>query len=133
MSIIKQVEEKLKCLILELGYDVDNITVFPSARPDLGDYQLNEAMMLGKKNNKNPRIVAEEIVSKLNEQSMFTNINIAGPGFINFTLSNDFLVDCVNKLKDIKTNNIDYPEKKKILIDYGGANVAKELHVGHLR
>lgn len=133
MSIIKQVEEKLKCLILELGYDVDNITVVPSARPDLGDYQLNEAMMLGKKNNKNPRIVAEEIVSKLNEQSMFTNINIAGPGFINFTLSNDFLVDCVNKLKDIKTNNIDYPEKKKILIDYGGANVAKELHVGHLR
>lgn len=133
MSIIKNIEEEIKKIINDVGYNVESVSLKQSSRPDLGDYQINEAMMLGKQNGENPRDVASKIVNKLNENEMFTNVNIAGPGFINITLTDNFLINVTNKLKDIKENNIDYPTKQKILIDYGGANVAKELHVGHLR
>ena len=133
MSIIKKIENILCKTINDAGYSISKVALKPSSRPDLGDYQINEAMMLGKVYGENPREVAAKITQKLSENDMFEGINIAGPGFINFKLSNMFLVDALNNVSNIKENNIDYPEKKKILIDYGGANVAKELHVGHLR
>ena len=133
MSIINEIESLVTNLINDLNYDINHVSLKPSSRPDLGDYQINEAMMLGKKYNKSPRDVADEIKCKLEENGNFQNVNIAGPGFINVTLSNKCLIESLNKISNIKENNIDYPEKRKILIDYGGANVAKELHVGHLR
>lgn len=133
MSIIKNVETEITDVIKGLGYEVESVSLKPSSRPDLGDYQINEAMMLGKKNGENPREVAIKIVDKLKQLDKFTNLNVAGPGFINISLSDEFISKCVNDLIDIRKNNIDYPKKEKILIDYGGANVAKELHVGHLR
>lgn len=133
MSIIKTVEEKILEIIKKLGYDIEQVTLQPSSRKEFGDYQINDAMALGKKNGKNPRVVAEEIVKELEKETCFTNINIAGPGFINLTLTNEFLIDSVNKIVDIKKNNIDYEKSKTIFLDYGGANCAKVLHVGHLR
>lgn len=133
MSIIKGIESEITDIINSVGYKIDRVSLKPSSRPDLGDYQINEAMMLGKQAGKNPREVALEIIDGLKECKAFTNLNVAGPGFINLSLTDDYVVKLVNELKDVKKNNIDYPKKKKILIDYGGANVAKELHVGHLR
>ena len=133
MSIINEIESLVTNLINDLNYDINHVSLKPSSRPDLGDYQINEAMMLGKKYNKSPSDVADEIKCKLEENGNFQNVNIAGPGFINVTLSNKCLIESLNKISNIKENNIDYPDKRKILIDYGGANVAKELHVGHLR
>ena len=133
MSFIKTLENDLKILIDEIGYEIDKVTLSISNRPDLGEYQINDAMRLAKKYSKNPREIAEEIVSKLNSDSRFENINIAGAGFINVSLSNGFLIECMNKMINDLDVNIDKPDKKKIIIDYGGANVAKMLHVGHLR
>lgn len=133
MSIIKTVESIITNVINDLGYEVEHVQLLNSARPDLGQFQINEAMMLGKKNHKNPREVAEEIVLELEGNGIFTKLNIAGPGFINLSLSDSFLENSLNKMIDLKSNNIDYPTSKKIIIDYGGANIAKELHVGHLR
>ena len=133
MSIIKDLESKVLNSVKSLGYDIEQVALIPSARKELGDYQINDAMMLGKKNSKNPRTVAEEIVKELEKFPEFTKINIAGPGFINLTLTDRFLIDSVNKLIDIKKNNIDLSPRKKIILDYGGANCAKILHVGHLR
>lgn len=133
MSIIKTVEEIITNTILDLGYFVDKVTLHPSSRPDLGDYQINEAMSLGKKLDENPREIAGIIADALIKDHTFTNVNIAGPGFINLSLSDSFLTNSMNKMDKMKEANIDYPTHKKILIDYGGANIAKELHVGHLR
>ena len=133
MSIIKTLEEKVLQAIKELGYELDVVTLQPSTRKEFGDYQINDAMMLGKKAGKNPRIVAEDIVKKIEGFKEFASISIAGPGFINITLKDDFLIASVNKLENIKENNIDTMSKKKIVLDYGGANCAKILHVGHLR
>ena len=133
MSIIKSVEKDIKELIKEAGYELENFVLQPSNRPDLGDYQINDAMSLVKIYHQNPREIAEKIKEKLVTDPRFTNINIAGPGFINISFSDEFLIDSLNKINLDITNNIDIQEKKKIVIDYGGANVAKALHVGHLR
>lgn len=133
MSFIKKVEEKLKQHIINAGYEIDSVILEPSSRKDLGEYQINTAFNLGKINHCNPREVAEKIVIELEKDEMLTNINIAGPGFINISFKDEFYIELVNKmLKDIESN-IDKHEKKKIFMDYGGANIAKTLHVGHLR
>ena len=133
MSILKELEKDLISIINKAGYEVDSIYLEPSNRRDLGEYQLNDAMQLVKIYHKNPREIAEDIVKELEKDSRFTNINIAGPGFINFSLSDEYTYDFLNKINEDIFNNIDKKENKKVVIDYGGANVSKALHVGHLR
>ncbi len=133
MSIIKELEKQVEKKIEESGYEIDNFKLQVTNRPDLGEYQINDAMQLAKKYHKNPRKIAEDITEKLEELNIFTNINIAGPGFINVSLSDEFLINIIEKMSTNIESNIDKQEKKTIVLDYGGANVAKALHVGHLR
>ena len=133
MSLIKKLTEDIKSIVKEAGYQVDDILLVPSGRPDLGDYQLNDAMKLAKEYQKNPREIAEDIAKELEKDPKFTNINIAGPGFINITLTNEYLIDSLNRIYKDQNENIDKAPYKKIVLDYGGANVSKALHVGHLR
>lgn len=132
MSIIKQLEKDITSAIKSLGYDKD-IILEKTSRPDLGQFQINDAMNLAKIYHKNPRVIAEEIKNILEKDSRLTNINIAGPGFINISLADEFLINSVNEINNGIENNIDKKPYKKVVIDYGGANVAKSLHVGHLR
>jgi len=129
-NLIKEQELKLKNILQDLGYETEHVTINISSRPDLGQYQFNDAMSLAKKYGKNPRIIAEEIVNELKKNPVWSEVSIAGPGFINLTFNNDVLLDFVNNdiLAPIVNNN-----PKTIVVDYGGANVAKALHVGHLR
>ena len=133
MSIIKTLTKDLQKIVSQAGYEVENLILQPSGRKDLGQYQLNDAMTLAKKYGKNPRMIAEDIAKELEKDNRFTNINIAGPGFINITLTDEYLVEIINKISKNIEENIDKEQPKKIIIDYGGANVAKALHVGHLR
>ena len=133
MNLIVFLENELGSIIKELGYD-DKVVLNISNRPDLGDYQYNGCMKLASIYKKNPHLIAEEIVSKLNETDYFKNVNIAGPGFINMTLSDELLINYINGVNnnfDINTYKVDTDET--IFLDYGGANVAKALHAGHLR
>ncbi len=133
MSVIKSLEQDIKNLIEEAGYKIDNFTLEVSKRKELGDYQINDCMSLAKIYHKSPVEIAKDIVKKLETNKNLTNINIAGPGFINISLSALFLTSFMNDIKqDIKLN-IDKVHPRKIILDYGGANVAKTLHVGHLR
>ena len=132
-SFIEKQEEIIKETIKKCGYDVDEVTLNVSSRPEFGDYQYNGAMSLAKKYSKNPREIANEITSKLQESKIYKDINIAGPGFINITFSDKELIDYVNELNNNININYSNDNPKKIFMDYGGANVAKALHVGHLR
>ncbi len=124
----KIIEEKISNVLKELNYDNESIVVTSSNRPDLGEYQYNGAMTLAKTYHKNPVSIADEIVNKLNKDLFFKDVNVAGPGFINMSISDEALIDFVN------IDDYEYPQKKNfIFFDYGGANVAKTLHVGHLR
>ena len=133
MNLLLFLENVFKDIIKELGYESDAVLSI-SNRPDLGDYQYNGCMKLASIYNKNPRDIANEIVSELESTNYFKDINIAGPGFINITINDETLVNYVNEVIndfDINTYKIDTDET--IFLDYGGANVAKALHAGHLR
>ena len=131
MSLIKETENYLKEVFNELGYNVDNVNLVPSSRPEFGQFQVNDAFNIAKVNHENPRIVAEKIISKLDNR--FTNVNIAGPGFINLSFSDDVIKAYLNKALIDFNFLVDKHEKKMIIVDYGGANAAKALHVGHMR
>ncbi len=133
MSLIKTIEKEIKNTIESSGYSLENFVLQPSSRPDLGQYQINDPMVLAKKYGKNPRDIANDIVKELENDKRFTNINIAGPGFINISLTDEYLTELLNMINTDITSVIDKKEPKKIILDYGGANVAKALHVGHLR
>ena len=133
MSIIKELEKDINELVKKAGYEEKEIILEPSNRRDLGEYQINDAMSLAKTYHKNPREIAQDIVNELENDNRFTNINIAGPGFINISLSDEYTIEVLNRINKDINNNIDKKESKKVIIDYGGANVAKALHVGHLR
>ena len=133
MHKIDELELKIKGAMKSIGYDVENVTLNPSNRPDLGDYQYNGAMALAKTYHDNPMNIANKIVSIIKDFPEFKEISVANPGFINITLSDEFLIDFANhSLKDI-TSNYNLGINKTIFLDYGGPNVAKVLHVGHLR
>ena len=127
-NYIGKLENIIEKTINECGYKVSNVKLLVSSRKDLGDYQYNGVMALAKEYHDSPINIANKIVEKLKEVNYFTNINVAGPGFINITLTKECLLEFVND----KTNSIT-KKKERIFIDYGGANVAKCLHVGHLR
>jgi len=131
MSYIKETEEYILNVINECGYELDKVSLESSSRPDLGDFQINVAMSLAKKCGKNPREIAETIVSNLDDR--FTNVNIAGPGFINVTVNENKLIEKMNDSINNFDTLIDKQEEKMIIVDYGGANAAKALHVGHMR
>ncbi len=132
MSLILETEKYLNDLMNSLNYDIDYVKLEKSKLPEFGQYQINVAMQLAKKYGKNPREIATEIVSALDNR--FTNVNIQGPGFINVTFNNEVLVEYLNKGINDFNIFVDKPDKKRtIILDYGGANIAKELHVGHLR
>ena len=133
MSIYKELKDSLKQIIENAGYQEESVFLEPSNRRDLGEFQLNDAMQLVKSYHKNPRDIASDIVRELEKDERFTKINIAGPGFINFSLSENYTYEFLNKMNSNIFSNIEKKDAKKILIDYGGANVAKALHVGHLR
>ena len=133
MSIIKELNEEMQKIVAKAGYEIENLVLQPSGRRDLGQFQLNDAMTLAKTYHKAPRMIAEDIVKVLEEDGRFTNLNIAGPGFINITLKDEYLGKLLTEIYLDKSKNIDKREKRRIILDYGGANVAKALHVGHLR
>ena len=133
MSILKELINDLKDNLKKAGYEVENLAIEPSNRRDLGEYQLNDAMQLAKTYHENPRVIAEKIVKELEQDDRFENINIAGPGFINISLSKKYSIEILNRMNKDIFENIDKKDYKKVIIDYGGANVAKALHVGHLR
>lgn len=131
MSFIKETENYITDVIKKCGYEVDNVILESSSRRDLGEFQINVCMGLAKKYGKNPREIAESIISEFDGR--FYNVNIAGPGFINVSISDKYLLDYINgNIKDT-TGFVDKGKEKTIIVDYGGANAAKVLHVGHMR
>lgn len=121
-------EKKIEDALLSNGFSSEVIVVNESGRRDLAEYQYNGCMSLAKKYHMDPLVIADKIVKKLKEDDFFSSVEVAGPGFINMFISNKALVEFTN------INIRKYPKKNKLIfLDYGGANVAKSLHVGHLR
>ena len=113
MSFIKETEKYIYDVITKCGYEIDNVSLESSSRRDLGEFQINVCMALAKKYGKNPRELANEIVANFDER--FTNVNIAGPGFINVTINEKYLIDKINESINNVDSLIDKMEEKTIL------------------
>ena len=122
MNLYKYVSESINN---KLGFTA-NLEV-PRNRA-FGDFSTNAAMVMAKSAGKNPRELAAEILPQLQELGFVADASIAGPGFINLKLRDDFIWDAAAKPHNVKTDT-----PKKIDLDYGGYNVGKALHIGHLR
>ena len=134
--MIGKIEKVLEQVFKKLGYDT-SIRVIKSNRPDLCDYQCDDIFKLTKLYHKNPIEIGEEVVAEINKiedfDMYFKTVEFVKPGFINITVSDKFINDNLRAMQKDITCNINKPKKETFVMDFGGANVAKPLHVGHMR
>lgn len=133
-TIIDLISEEVKAAFREAGYDSSYGKVTLSNRPDLCEYQCNGAMAAAKAYRKAPIMIAKDVVEKLAECQTFEAVEAVNPGFINLKVSGSWLAQYLTSMRLSGNLGVEkVKEPKKIIIDYGGPNVAKPLHVGHLR
>ena len=133
-SVEKTLNNKLLNIFNELNLDARFAVVKTSDRPDLSDYQCNGALALAKMMHQNPREIASKIAAFLQKDADIAAVSVDGPGFINISLSNAFIAAQTDVMAQDSRLGIGKVEKpRQIVMDFGGPNVAKALHVGHLR
>lgn len=133
-KILDVISDEMKKAFLSAGYTEELGKVTISNRPDLCEYQCNGAMAGAKQYKKAPIVIAQEVAEKLSGSEVFGEVTAVNPGFLNLKLKPEFLKNYLDKMAHSPKFGLDMPERpKKIIIDYGGPNVAKPLHVGHLR
>jgi len=135
MNIKRFLVEQVSKAMLAAGLPQDSEPlVTQSTRPEFGDYQANGALPAAKKMKTNPRELAAKVVAELALDGIADKIEIAGPGFINIHLAPDYLAQlCAQSLADEQLNVDAGREPQTVVVDYSGPNLAKEMHVGHLR
>lgn len=132
--IIELIENQVKQAFKEAGYEESYGIVNISNRPDLCQYQCNGAMAAAKSYHKAPIMIANDVTALLKDNVVFEKVEAVNPGFINITLAPKFLADYIDDMRKSDKYGLEPCEDvKKIIVDYGGPNVAKPLHVGHLR
>lgn len=133
-KIITMISEKVSQAFSTCGYDAAYGAVSVSNRPDLCQYQCNGALTAAKQFRKAPVLIAEEVAAALSGEEMFSRCEAVKPGFINISLNTVFLARYVYEMSRSEKFGLEsVGEPQTIVVDYGGPNVAKALHVGHLR
>lgn len=133
-KILDLLSEEMGGAFEAAGYDAQLGRVGLSNRPDLCEYQCNGAMAGARRYKKAPIMIAKEVADKLAESRIFKEVAAVAPGFLNLKISEECLLEIVKAMAQDAKFGLETPkEPKRIVIDYGGANIAKPLHVGHLR
>lgn len=133
-TIIDMITDEMKQAFMKQGFEEKYGMVTVSNRPDLCQYQCNGALSAAKQYKTAPIKIAQDVVLSLQSSKTFKEVSAIMPGFINITISDGFLADYINSMKNIENFGCEKdPNPKKILMDYGGPNIAKPLHIGHMR
>ena len=133
-KILELISEEMQQAFEAAGYDPALGKVTISNRPDLCEYQCNGAMAGAKKYKKAPIMIANDVAARLADSPVFSEVSAVAPGFLNLKVTEEFLQSYLTGMCQEEKFGLDMPKPpKKIIIDYGGPNVAKPLHVGHLR
>ncbi len=133
-KILEVISEEVKNAFEQAGYERELGKATISNRPDLCEYQCNGAMAGAKKYHKAPIMIAGEVAEKLQGSPVFSEVSAVAPGFLNMKVKEEFLTEYLRRMSGAEKFGLEEPGRgRKIMIDYGGPNVAKPLHVGHLR
>lgn len=133
-KLIELMAEELSAAFEKAGYDPAYGRVSVSNRPDLCEYQCNGAMAGAKAYKKAPFMIADDVAANLKDSRIFSMVEVVKPGFINLKVSEEYLAQYLKEMGEDEKLSVNAAEKPQtIIIDYGGPNVAKPLHVGHLR
>ncbi|MFP3913313.1 MAG: arginine--tRNA ligase [Actinomycetota bacterium] len=134
MSLISHLSDLVGSAFAGMGLDPALGTVVPSNRPELAQYQCNGAMAAARTAGRPPREIAEEVAARLRDAGELEEVGVAGPGFINLTLTDAALAGWLQRAADDPRLGVETdPDPQTIVVDYAGPNVAKAMHVGHLR
>jgi len=134
MKLKSQINQVIKDAFVKANIEHEPMSVSEATKPEFGDYQFNGAMALSKKLGKNPREIASDIIANLDRTGVLIKAEIAGPGFINLWVDPLWIAkQCQIALSDERLS-VEIREKPiKVVVDYSGPNMAKQMHVGHLR
>ncbi|MEM9014790.1 MAG: arginine--tRNA ligase [Pseudomonadota bacterium] len=134
MAILDELSAIVGAAFVDEGLDASLGVVRRADRPDLAQYQCNGALAAAKARKQNPRALGEALCARLSTRPIFADVQVAGPGFINLTLTDAALGERVDGLiEDKSLGGWRHDTPEAIVVDFGGPNVAKPLHVGHLR
>ncbi len=134
MSLLKDLSQRFGDAFESAGVDRSAGLVVPSQRPELAQYQCNGALAAAKRAGRNPRDLAQAVLDGLTDRGIYASLDIAGPGFINITVTDEYLAGNAQAMEEDARCGIGAPDPKlKVIVDYGGPNMSKSMHVGHLR
>ncbi len=134
MQLKSKLDDIIKKAFIDAEINEMPMAVTEAGKPEFGDYQFNGAMALAKKMGKNPRDIASNIISHIDITGMIAKVDIAGPGFINIWIDSKWAQQILQKTESDKRLSIGRNDKPtKIVVDYSSPNMAKQMHVGHLR
>ena len=134
MSLLADLSTRFGDAFASQGLDRADGAVVPSQRPELAQYQCNGALAAAKAAERNPRDIAETIVAEVADPAVIAELSVAGPGFINITVTDEFLANHVQAMEADTRLAVPLPDPPdRVLVDYGGPNMSKSMHVGHLR
>ena len=129
----KQVTNAIKEAFEDRFKHIQLADIAPCVKEEFGHYQCNSPLRLSRELKENPRLIAEKIINHFKERDLYSKIEIAGPGFINFTFSKEALSVELEKQSRDSLLGVRAPKKERMIVEFSSPNVAKELHVGHLR